>query len=124
MQVDLSKRDAETANIFPYFFLPSLEAFEELRKENKFNKPNLDTNRDEALIIYKHKEQKELTIQFSFPNYIEISIGITGAPMSNNFTLRKAFDSINKDNVNDLKNALNEYFLSIHNQISHEISNL
>jgi len=124
MQKSLSKKDLKTTNVYPYFFIAALEVFEVLRRDNKINKPKIDTMRDEATIEYNFKDKRQLLIQYVYPNFIEIHVGVKGAIWTSYVTFHKMFNNITGENVNHLKDELKTYLHSISDEINNELNKL
>ena len=70
--IALSKAHQKKLQVFPGFFTTALNEFYFLTDEFGFRKPELDTWRNEANLIYK-SENFRILIAYEYPNMIEIT---------------------------------------------------
>jgi hypothetical protein len=71
--ITLSKKHQRELRSFPYFFIPALNEFYFLRDDYGFRKPELDTWKNEANLIFTSKTLKIL-IEYEAPNWIDVKL--------------------------------------------------
>ena len=121
--ITLSKKHKKAFDIFPFFFIPSLNTLYKLNTEKGFTKPKLSTWRDEALIEFTKKENRVL-IQYLWLNFVEIRIGKKGQPKNQDFMLSKTFKTVNEKSASDIHQPLNKYLQSVLVDIYEELNKL
>ncbi|MCI0549525.1 MAG: hypothetical protein L0287_01075 [Anaerolineae bacterium] len=69
--IKLSKKHQKKLSVFPYFFIPALNEFYFLRDDFGFRKPELDTWKNEANLIFISKTLRVI-IEYEYPNWIDV----------------------------------------------------